>query len=246
MGCLFHYRKAQGPAGSIGGINLQKILIVEDDDNIRDMVLYALSSTEFVAEGFGDGESFWTALEQQAMPALLLLDIMLPGEDGIAILRKMKQSPKYKMLPVIILSAKGTEYDRIKGLDLGADDYITKPFSVLEVISRIRAVLRRFSSADNNRTVEIGKIVLRTDKRSVFADGREAILTYKEFELLHYLMLNEGIVLTRDKLLEDVWGFDYNGESRTIDMHIKSLRQKLGVGSDIIKTVRNVGYKVEG
>ena len=224
---------------------MQKIFIVEDDDNIRDMVLYAFSSTEFAAEGFADGESFWNALEH-ATPSLLLLDIMLPGEDGITILKRLKQSPKHKALPVIMLTAKGAEYDRIKGFDLGADDYITKPFSVLEVISRVRAVLRRCGNIGSKTVIEIGKIVLNIDKRSVWVDGNEVSLTYKEFELLHYLMLSEGIVLTRDKLLEEVWGFNYNGESRTVDMHIRSLRQKLGVGSDIVKTVRNVGYKVEG
>ena len=182
------------------------------------------------------------------MPSLLVLDIMLPGEDGISILNKLKRTEKFKDLPVVMLTAKGAEYDRIKGLDLGADDYIVKPFSVLEVIARIRAVLRRYASADGERTgslVRSGGIVLHLDKRSVFADDAEVLLTFKEFELLHCLILNEGIVLTRDKLLERVWGFDYNGESRTVDMHIKSLRQKLGSCGDQIKTVRHVGYKIE-
>ena len=224
-----------------------KIFVVEDDDNIRDMVLYALTSAGFTAEGFSNGEMFWSALED-GLPTLLLLDIMLPGEDGIAILKRLKASMKHKALPVIILSAKGAEYDRIKGLDIGADDYITKPFSVLEVISRIRAVLRRSENTKQAEphTLKVGEITLHTDKRNIFAGSSEISLTYREFELLHYLMLNEGIVLTRDKLLEDVWGFDYNGESRTVDMHIRTLRQKLGDYSDIIKTVRNVGYKIEG
>ena len=229
----------------LGGMSLQKIWIVEDDDNIREMLLYALSSTEFEAEGFADGESFWRVVEGKGAPSLLLLDIMLPGEDGIAILKRLRQSPKYRALPVIMLTAKGTEYDRIKGLDLGADDYITKPFSVLEVLSRVRAVLRRCGQAESSATLEAGKIVLHSDKRSVFVDGSEASLTYKEFELLQYLMVNKGIVLTRDKLLLEVWGFDYNGESRTVDMHIRLLRQKLGTCGERIKTVRNVGYKIE-
>jgi len=227
---------------------MQRIFVVEDDDNIRDMVLYALSSADFEAEGFADSESFWRSVKQ-TMPSLLLLDIMLPGEDGIAMLKRLKQSPRYKSLPVMMLTAKGAEYDRIKGLDLGADDYITKPFSVLEVISRVRAVLRRCANGENlesNSVLTIGRISLNTKKRSVFVDDKETGLTYKEFELLHCLMLNDGIVLTRDKLLEEVWGFDYNGESRTVDMHIRSLRQKLGDGSDVIKTVRHVGYKIEG
>ena len=224
---------------------MQKIFIVEDDDNIRDMVLYALSSTEFEAKGFADGEAFWVELEH-TVPSLLLLDIMLPGENGINILKRLKQSSKYKDIPVLMLTAKSAEYDRIKGLDLGADDYITKPFSVLEVISRARAVLRRCGNIESDSTLKIGQISLNTDKRSVFAKGDNIQVTYKEFELLHYLMLNEGIVLKRDKLLEEVWGFDYNGESRTVDMHIRTLRQKLGDCGNMIKTVRNVGYKIEG
>ena len=224
---------------------MQEIFIVEDDDNIRDMLLYALSSTEFTASGFNDGGKFWEAVEQTS-PTLILLDIMLPGEDGITILKKLKKSSKHKGIPVIMLTAKGSEYDRISGLDMGADDYIAKPFSVLEVISRIRAVLRRCAPDEHEDvSVSVGKIVLQLDKRSVSSDGSAVVLTFKEFELLHYLMINEGIVMTRDKLLTQVWGFDYNGESRTVDMHIRSLRQKLGGSSDIIKTVRNVGYKIE-
>ena len=223
---------------------MHKIYIVEDDDNIREMVLYALGSAGFDTLGFPGGQSLWQALEKET-PELLLLDIMLPGEDGIAILERLRQSPKHKALAVIMLTAKGTEYDRIKGLDLGADDYITKPFSVMEVISRVKAVLRRSTvSAQNSLVLSIGELSLYTNRRKVFAGSREIHLTYKEFELLHYLMLNEGIVLTRDKLLEAVWGFDYNGESRTVDMHIRSLRQKLGNYSEIVKTVRNVGYKI--
>jgi len=224
---------------------LHKICIVEDDDNIRDMVLYALSAAGFEAEGFAGGEAFWNEVERAA-PSLLLLDIMLPGEDGAAILKRLKQSAKYKALPVIMLTAKSAEYDRIKGLDLGADDYITKPFSVLEVIARVRAVLRRCGGDEGGTVLTAGKISLHTDKRSVLANSKETELTYKEFELLHYLMVNEGIVLSRDRLLEAVWGFDYTGESRTVDMHIRTLRQKLGDCADSIKTVRNVGYKIEG
>ena len=229
---------------------MQKIYIVEDDDNIREMILYALSSTEFEGIGFADGKTFRSALDQ-SVPALLLLDIMLPGEDGLAILESLKHSPKFSAIPVIMLTAKGSEYDRIKGLDLGADDYITKPFSILEVLSRIRAVLRRCNVKDENM-LSLGNITLYPDKRSVFVPSenesdtlREISLTYKEFELLRYLMTNEGIVLSRDKLLEHIWGFDYGGESRTVDMHIKSLRQKLAHCGSYIKTVRNVGYKAD-
>ena len=226
---------------------MQTIFVVEDDDNIREMLLYALSSAGFRAKGFRDGEAFRNELMHDTAD-LLLLDIMLPGEDGLTILKRLKQATKTKALPVIMLTAKGSEYDRVSGLDLGADDYITKPFSILEVLSRVRAVLRRCGEESSSHATEltIGVCSLHTDKRTVFVQGESVSLTFKEFELLRYLMLNEGIVLSRDCLLEKVWGFDYNGESRTVDVHIKSLRQKLGVGGQIIKTVRNVGYKLEG
>ncbi|MDR1616985.1 MAG: response regulator transcription factor [Syntrophomonadaceae bacterium] len=225
---------------------MQKIFIVEDDDNIREMLVYALFSVGFETECCTDGEAFFAALKQTA-PSLVLMDIMLPGEDGISLLKKLKQYENTKQIPVIMLTAKGTEIDRVKGLDLGADDYITKPFSIMEVISRVRAVLRRCGDRDSSSSeIKTGSIVLRGDQRLVLANNTEISLTYKEFELLHYLMINEGVVLTRSKLLEQVWGFDYSGESRTVDMHIKSLRQKLGEAGVIIKTVRNVGYKIGG
>lgn len=225
---------------------MKTIFIVEDDDNIRDMVAYALTSAGFEAAGFVDSKSFLTELNA-TIPSLVLLDIMLPGEDGITILKKIRQLEKTQNLPVIMLTAKGSEYDRIKGLDLGADDYITKPFSVLEVISRVRAVLRRTDNEPAKKTsLKISNVVLHEDKREVYVGKEEIKLTYKEFELLHYLMLNGGIVLSRDKLLSQVWGFDYTGESRTVDMHIKSLRHKLGASGELIKTVRNVGYKIGG
>ena len=225
---------------------MQTVFVVEDDDSIRDMVLYALSSAGYEAEGFADSKAFYAGL-RRGTPSLVILDIMLPGEDGISILKKLRDSGKKKPVPVVMLTAKSSELDRIKGLDLGADDYITKPFSVMEVISRVKAVLRR--SGDNPEKpdeIRIGNIVLHNDRRVVFAGGREISLTYKEFELLYYMMMNEGIVLSRDRLLDQVWGFDYGGESRTVDMHVKSLRQKLGEGGDMIKTVRNVGYKIGG
>ncbi len=224
---------------------MQRICIVEDDENIREMIIYALSSADFDAYGFEKPEDFWKSIEKE-IPALILLDIMLPDEDGLSILGKLRKSQEYKDIPVIMLTAKGAEYDRIKGLDFGADDYITKPFSVLEVISRIKAVLRRYKPELEADNIAIDDIELFKFKRIVIAGGKEVNLTYKEFELLHYLMLNEGIVLTRDKLLEQVWGFDYNGESRTIDMHIRTLRQKLGDSGKSIKTIRNVGYKIGG
>ncbi|GHV23406.1 DNA-binding response regulator [Spirochaetia bacterium] len=228
---------------------MQKVFIVEDDDNIREMVLYALSSAGFEAEGFTCSGAFYARLLKEA-PSLVLLDIMLPGEDGISILKKLKQAEKTKRLPVIMLTAKGAELDRIKGLDLGADDYITKPFSVMEAISRVKAVLRRCegseSDAEKPVKVTVGSVTLHSDRRVVFAGNEEIVLTYREFELLYYLMHNKGIVLRRDTLLNQVWGFDYSGETRTVDMHIKSLRKKMGSAGKIIKTVRNVGYKIEG
>ncbi|GHU85450.1 DNA-binding response regulator [Deferribacterales bacterium] len=225
---------------------MQKVFIVEDDDNIREMVVYALSSAGFEAEGFTCGEAFHTRLLKD-VPSLVLLDIMLPGEDGISILKKLKQAKNTKHLPVILLTAKGAELDRIKGLDLGADDYITKPFSVMETISRVKAVFRRCESATNKPSeVTVGSVTLHRDRRVIFVGNNEIAFTYREFELLYYLMINEGIVLTRDNLLEQVWGFDYAGETRTVDMHVRTLRKKMGVAAEIIKTVRNVGYKIEG
>ena len=225
---------------------MKNIYIVEDDDSIRGMVSYALTSAGYLANGFPDAKEFWGGMGNE-MPVLILLDIMLPGEDGISILTKLKKSDEFKNIPIIMLTAKGSEYDRIKGLDLGADDYITKPFSVLEVLSRIKAVLRRCENNEEKpNQLCTGNIILHSDKRTVLINGEGITLTYKEFELLYYLMLNEGIVLSRDRIIEQVWGFDYNGESRTVDMHIKTLRQKLADEGNTIKTVRNVGYKVEG
>ena len=225
---------------------MQKIFVVEDDDNIREMVIYALESASFYVEGFESADDFLEVLDKE-VPDLLLLDIMLPGSDGFSVLKKLRQSKKYESLPVVMLTAKGSEIDRIKGLDAGADDYITKPFSVMEVISRVKAVLRRCAVNDiETGDFTVGDISLNDAKRIVRVGQDEVTLTYKEFELLRYLMLNEGIVLSRDKLLDEVWGFDYNGESRTVDMHVKSLRQKLGSVGNEIKTIRNVGYKLEG
>lgn len=232
-------------------IKVQKICVVEDDDNIRELLLYALTQSGFAADGYADGTLFYKTLNAGAFdaepPALVLLDIMLPGEDGISLLRRMRASKKTENIPVVILTAKGAEHDRIKGLDLGADDYVTKPFSVIEVIARIRAVLRRYvPQMDAPSTFTVDGIVLFPDKRVVLVNGSEVTVTYKEFELLYYLMCKKDIVLTREVLLNRIWGGDYLGESRTVDMHIKSLRQKLGEAGGVIKTVRNVGYKIEG
>jgi len=223
---------------------MPQIYIVEDDDNIRELVMYALETSGFVVRGFARSKDFDKVLEKE-LPALVLLDIMLPDEDGLFILKRLKKGSKTKHLPVIMLTAKGSEYDRVKGLDLGADDYITKPFSVLELASRIRAVLRRTGERERKQVLFTCKEVeLNTQTRTVKVSEEKVSLTYKEFEMLHILMENAECVLSRDSLMSIVWGTDFEGETRTVDMHIKTLRKKLGVGGAIIKTVRGVGYKV--
>lgn len=224
---------------------MQKVLVVEDDTSIREMLLYALKSSGFEAVGIANGDELLASLNKEK-PQLVLLDIMLPGTDGLSLLSSIRESVPHKRTPVIMLTAKGTELDRIKGLELGADDYVVKPFSVMEVLARVKAVLRR-TEDDQEIMPDLvaGPIVLNLEKRSVSVEGEEVTLTFKEFELLNYLMKKNGIVLSRERLLEKVWGYNYAGESRTVDMHIKSLRQKLGVHAELIKTVRNVGYKLE-
>ena len=222
------------------------IYCVEDDSSIRELVLYALQNSGFEAKGFADASELYPELLHNP-PELVLLDIMLPGEDGIAILKKMKQNAQTRKVPVIMLTAKGSEYDRVLGLDLGADDYITKPFGVIEMISRVKAVLRRCAPEGAvSRTLTLGEITLDPERRRVGAAGREVALTFKEFSLLQFLMENSGRVLTRDRILETVWGYDFEGETRTVDMHIKTLRQKLGEAGALIETVRGVGYRMEG
>lgn len=222
------------------------IYLVEDDESIRELILYALHSSGFEGRGFSSAEELWPAIKA-GTPNLVLLDIMLPGEDGLKILSKIRQNPQMRQTPVIMLTAKAAEYDKVKGLDLGADDYITKPFGVMELISRIRAVLRRSNvQAPSEETLVYQTIRLDPQRRTVTASDVPVTLTFKEFELLSYLLKNEGIVLTREKIMEKVWGFDYEGESRTVDMHIKSLRHKLGSSGELIQTVRGVGYKIGG
>ena len=219
-----------------------KIVIVEDDENIREIVTYALGSAGFEACGCETGEELFTALED-GLPSLVILDIMLPMEDGLAILKRLRSEARTRKLPVIMLTAKNSEYDKVKGLDMGADDYISKPFGVMELISRVNAVLRR-SSAEMGGKIDISGLELDHARREVRSGGEPVNLTFKEYELLYFLMLNAGLVLSRDKIMETVWGFDFEGESRTVDMHIKTLRQKLGESGILIKTVRNVGYKL--
>jgi len=228
---------------------MSHIWIVEDDEDIREIVLYALRSANFEVLGFESGDTFFAILEKKKSepPDLVILDIMLPGDDGLAILKKLRQNPNYQTLPIIMLTAKGSEHDKVKGLDLGADDYLTKPFGVMELISRIKALLRRSNTASHiSQDISYQNIHMDHTRRVVSVDVADISLTFKEYELLHYLLINADIVLSRDKILETVWGYDFEGESRTLDMHIKSLRQKLGVAGELIKTVRNVGYKLEG
>jgi len=219
-----------------------KVFVVEDDENIREIVIYALHSAGFDAIGFETGEEFLSALDA-GLPSLVLLDIMLPEVDGLDILKRLRMIPKTKKTPVIMLTAKNSEYDKVRGLDMGADDYISKPFGVMELISRVNAVLRR-SGAEPGALIEVSGLSLDNARREVRCGGELIKLTFKEYELLYCLMLNFGLVLSRDKIMEAVWGYDFEGETRTVDVHIKTLRQKLGVSGKLIKTVRNVGYKM--
>ena len=221
---------------------MSSIFVVEDDEDIREIVIYALRSAGFEALGYETGEELLTALDAE-LPSLILLDIMLPKNDGLTILKRIRSTSRTKHLPVIMLTAKNSEYDKVKGLDLGADDYISKPFGVMELIARVNAVLRR-GVAEKSEKLEVSGISLDHARREV-RTGTELIkLTFKEYELLYYLMCNAGLALSRDKIIEAVWGYDFEGESRTVDMHIKTLRQKLGASGKLIKTVRNVGYKL--
>lgn len=220
------------------------IYIVEDDVNIREIERYALKNSGYDVEEFENGTDFFKRLEKE-IPSLILLDIMLPNEDGLDILAKIRADSKTAGVPIIMVTAKTSELDKVKGLDLGADDYVTKPFGVMELISRVKALLRRTRNGNNDTKIINGDILLDNDKHAVSVNGSPCELTFKEFELLKYLMINKGIVLSRDKIMDHVWGFEYEGESRTVDMHIKTLRQKLGSAGGCIKTVRNVGYMIE-
>ena len=218
------------------------IYIVEDDANIRELESYALRGNGFEVEGFERAREFYIALENK-LPSLIILDIMLPEEDGLSILKKIRNNAKTKDIPVIMVTAKTTEMDAVKGLDSGADDYIDKPFGVMELISRVKATLRR-STKSNGNIFSIGAVTLDNDKHIVTAGGNEIELTYKEFELLKYLLLNANIVLSRDKIMNTIWEYDFDAENRTVDVHIQTLRKKLGESGNQIKTIRNVGYKL--
>jgi len=221
------------------------IFCVEDDNNIRELVIYTLETAGLKACGFPEGSSFMKAVEEE-LPDLVLLDIMLPGEDGMEILKKLKKAERTKNVPVIMVTAKGTEYDKVIGLDSGADDYVTKPFGMMELVSRVKAVLRRASKVQEQEIFVVKGVSLNVRKHEVTVDGEPMSFTLKEFELLEALMRNQNVVLTRDQLLGDIWGYDFDGETRTVDVHIRTLRQKLGEKGDIIETVRGVGYRIGG
>ncbi|MBO5174655.1 MAG: response regulator transcription factor [Eubacterium sp.] len=220
------------------------IYVVEDDVNIQEIEMFALKNSGYRVEGFGNAKDFFAKLSEKT-PDLILLDVMLPDLDGLSILKKVRTVPDTKKIPVIFVSAKTSEIDKVKGLDMGADDYLAKPFGVMELISRVKALLRRSNAASEEKTLTLGEIQIDNEKHCVYVGNRLCELTYKEFELLKMMLQNVGIVLTRDRIMDRVWGTDYEGESRTLDMHIKTLRKKLGEEGTRIKTVRNVGYVLE-
>lgn len=220
------------------------IYCVEDDASIRDIELYTLRSTGFSAEGFADGEAFFAALSRE-LPELVILDVMLPKTDGVEILTALKADPRTRDVPVIMATAKGAEYDKIQSLDLGADDYLVKPFGMMEMVSRVKAVLRRSAPRDAARLLTKGGLTVNLTEHTVLVDGARVELTLKEYELLRLFLENPGRVFTRDSLLSEIWGMDYDGETRTVDVHIRTLRQKLNGAGGVIETVRGVGYRLE-
>lgn len=219
------------------------IYLVEDEKNIRDLVVYTLNSAGLETKGFERAAEFWKETKEN-LPDLLLLDIMLPDEDGLSVLKKIREDKRLKRLPVILLTAKGSEYDKVIGLDAGADDYIPKPFGMMELIARVKAMLRRTAPEENESDYEIGSLYVSPSKHIVKVDGNQIVLTYKEFELLNYFLDNMDMVLTRDKILSKIWGYNFDGETRTVDVHVRTLRQKLGEAGEIIETIRGVGYKI--
>ncbi len=221
------------------------IWCVEDDPSIREIEVYVLNSTGLEACGFENGTVFWETL-QEKQPDLVLLDVMLPGADGVELLAWMKGSPRFRDIPVIMATAKGTEYDKVQSLDLGADDYLVKPFGMMEMVSRVKAVLRRCQPKQNARLLRLDELALNLDQHTVSVSGERIALTYKEYELLKLFLSQPGVAFTREQLLQKIWNTDYVTETRTVDMHIRTLRQKLGSYGNLIETVRNVGYRLEG
>lgn len=220
------------------------IYILEDDKNIREIESYSLKNSGYSVEEFEYAKPFWNKVSERK-PDLVLLDIMLPDSDGVEVLKKLRRSPETKKVPVVMVTAKSSEIDKVKGLDNGADDYITKPFGVMELISRVKAVLRRVNQMEEEKLMRLHEIFMDNEKRMVYVSDVPCELTFKEFELLKLFLQNAGIVMARESIMEHVWGVDFEGESRTLDMHIKTLRQKLGSAGKYIKTVRNVGYRIE-
>ena len=220
------------------------IWCVEDDPSIREIEVYALNSTGLEACGFEDGSVFWEAL-QSKQPDLILLDVMLPGMDGVELLSRIKASERFRDIPVIMATAKGAEYDKIQSLDLGADDYIVKPFGVMEMVSRVKAVLRRCQPREGAQLLKLDELVVNLDEHTVTIGDKRIMLTYKEYELLRLFLSHPGTAFTREQLLTRIWHTDYAGETRTVDMHVRTLRQKLGAYGNVVETVRNVGYRLE-
>ena len=221
------------------------IYLLEDDTNIRNFVVYALNNSGLEAEGFELPSQFWAAVEKKK-PSMAILDIMLPEEDGLSVLRKLRESSETKDLPIIMLTAKSTEYDKVIGLDGGADDYVTKPFGTMELMARVKALLRRAEPVSDGKEYSIGPLLLNPDKHITRVDGQDVALTLKEFQLLCYLIRNKGNVMTRDRILQEIWGYEFDGENRTVDVHIRTLRSKLGKAGDLIETVRGIGYRIGG
>ena len=220
------------------------IYCIEDDNGIRDLIVYTLTASGYEAKGFADSSEFWTAVKQE-IPTLILLDVMLPNEDGISILKKIRSDKKTAEVPVIMETAKETEYDKVVALDLGADDYLTKPFGMMEMVSRVRAVLRRTSKEEIKQNLKLNELEINTSRHIVYVNKNEVYLTLKEYDLLKLFMENIGRAFTRDQLLSSVWGTEYVGETRTVDVHIGTLRTKLGSAGEYIKTDRGVGYRME-
>ena len=221
------------------------IYFLEDDTSIREFVIYTLNSQGLEAQGFERPSAFWAALEQR-LPSLVLLDIMLPEEDGLSVLKRLRSASSTRRIPIIMLTAKSTEFDKVVGLDSGADDYVAKPFGMMELLARVKALLRRTEQAESEEVYRLGALSVNKTRHEVYAAGQEVTLTLKEFDLLCLLLENKGRVLTRDQLLNRIWGYGFDGENRTVDVHIRTLRQKLGECGEYIETVRGVGYKVGG
>lgn len=219
------------------------IYCVEDEKNIRELLVYTLETTGFTAKGLADGKELCAAMKKE-LPSLILLDIMLPGEDGYGILTRLKSSPDTKNIPVIMVTAKDAEFDKVRGLEAGADDYITKPFGMMEFVARVKAVLRRCSRKEENRELHCGELRISVGRHEVHLGDQKVELTRKEFELLQYLIENKGLVMSRNQILCRVWGYDFDGETRTVDVHVRTLRQKLREAGNMVETIRGVGYRI--